>query len=173
MKFAAMNQIPMKLNFRAILLSALLVFGIVSCASETTKSPNPSEENGTTVAQAESGSFQITLQNVSEGFEKTFTGELSDKEGPETQRLLDWMLYFHQKNPTDFPLETKEVTGIGVFVEAMFGKKNGEEGGKYWMYCVNDTSSPVGASERILRKGDHVNWYYTLPKELPCKKLGE
>lgn len=69
--------------------------------------------------------------------------------------------------------ETKDVKGIGTFVNAIAGRENGSEGGKYWMYCVNDTSAGEGAGSRKLNPSDDVVWHWGLPKELGCLKIGE
>ena len=56
-------------------------------------------------------------------------------------------------------LETKSYS-IGVFVEAIGDKKNGQEN-NYWTYYVNDKFANVAADKYELQAGDRVEWKFS------------
>jgi len=55
-------------------------------------------------------------------------------------------------------LETK-VYDIGIFIETIGDKKNGDKG-KYWMYYVNGEMPMVSADNMILKVGDKVEFKF-------------
>lgn len=91
----------------------------------------------------------------------------------ESLSVMAFMEALRDQPQSPLRFETKSVPGIGEFIETMMDLQSGSEGGKYWMYCVNDTAAAVGASDRIIHPGDRVQWHFVFPKELPCKKVGE
>jgi len=58
----------------------------------------------------------------------------------------------------DFTYTSKEYSGLGVFVDSINGKKNGN--GMYWILYVNDALSNSGAGATVLSAGDVVEWKY-------------
>ena len=58
----------------------------------------------------------------------------------------------------DFKYTSKEYSGLGVFVDSINGKKNGN--GMYWILYVNDALSNSGAGATVLSAGDVVEWKY-------------
>ena len=56
------------------------------------------------------------------------------------------------------PLKTKNYD-IGVFIEAIGDKKNGQDG-KYWLYYVNGQLPMVAADKEIIKIGDKVEFKF-------------
>lgn len=48
---------------------------------------------------------------------------------------------------------------IGVFIEAIGDKENGEDG-KYWLYYINGEMSQLAADKRLLSPGDKVEFKF-------------
>ncbi|MDP2946979.1 MAG: DUF4430 domain-containing protein [Nanoarchaeota archaeon] len=48
---------------------------------------------------------------------------------------------------------------MGVFIEAIGDKKNGEDG-KYWLYYVNGEMPQVASDKQLLRPGDKVEFKF-------------
>lgn len=57
-------------------------------------------------------------------------------------------------------MKTKEFPGLGIMIEELEGRKNGEEG-KYWQYWINEKYAKVGAGAYIPQGGDIVEWRLT------------
>lgn len=55
-------------------------------------------------------------------------------------------------------LKTKEYD-LGVFIEAVGSKKNGEDG-KYWLYYVNGEMPQVAADKKEINPGDKVEFKF-------------
>ena len=55
--------------------------------------------------------------------------------------------------------KTKNFTGLGLMVEAIGGKMNGDEN-KYWQYWVNNVSIPYAASTYVVKAGDVIEWKF-------------
>lgn len=60
-------------------------------------------------------------------------------------------------------LSYKTFPGLGVLIESIGEKKNGE-GGAYWQYWINNQYAKVGASEYLPKEGDEILWRYTNQK---------
>jgi hypothetical protein len=85
------------------------------------------------------------------GVLKNFKGEL--KEGMTAFDLL-------KEGAVELNLDlTVKSYDIGVFIEAIGQKKNGD-GGKYWMYYVNGELAPVAADKKELKAGDKVEFKF-------------
>ena len=63
------------------------------------------------------------------------------------------------EDDSELLLVAKEYPGLGILIEGMNGKINGEDD-KYWQYFVNDTMPQVGADKLELKDGDVVEWRY-------------
>ncbi len=59
---------------------------------------------------------------------------------------------------SDFAYTGKDYPGLGVFVDSITGKKNGNN--MYWILYINGTVSTSGASVTVLGAGDTVEWKY-------------
>lgn len=58
----------------------------------------------------------------------------------------------------ELSLETKAYD-IGIFIEAIGDKKNGQDG-KYWMYYVNEEMPMVSADNMEIKVGDKVEFKF-------------
>jgi len=56
-------------------------------------------------------------------------------------------------------LKTKDYGDMGIMVEAIGEKENGQ-GGKYWMYYVNGQWGDVASDKKILNSGDKVEFKF-------------
>ena len=63
------------------------------------------------------------------------------------------------KEDSELLLVAKEYSGLGILIEGINGKINGEDD-KYWQYFVNDTMPQVGVDKLELKDGDYVEWRY-------------
>jgi hypothetical protein len=85
------------------------------------------------------------------GVLKNFKGEL--KEGMTALDLL-------KEGAAELNLDlTVKSYDIGVFIETIGQKKNGDSG-KYWMYYVNGELAPVAADKKDLKAGDRVEFKF-------------
>ena len=57
------------------------------------------------------------------------------------------------------PFETRVFEGLGIMVERIGEKVNGEDD-HYWIYWVNNVKVPVGADQYEIQPGDIVHWKY-------------
>ena len=64
-----------------------------------------------------------------------------------------------QMGAAKIEFKTKEFTGLGVMVEAIGSKTNGDEN-KYWQYWVNNVSIPYAASSYVVKPGDVIEWKF-------------
>ena len=55
--------------------------------------------------------------------------------------------------------KTKNFTGLGLMVETIGGKSNGDEN-KYWQYWVNNVVVPYAASTYVVKAGDVIEWKF-------------
>lgn len=62
----------------------------------------------------------------------------------------------------NFDLQTKDYGEMGVLVEKIGDKKNGDNG-NYWMYYVDGKLSDVGASQQEVYPGSIVEWRFEKP----------
>ena len=65
-----------------------------------------------------------------------------------------------RQNKGDPDFSYKEFAGLGVLIEEINGKKNGEQG-KNWQYWVNNEYAKVGADSYLLQGGEVIEWKYT------------
>ncbi|MDP3725526.1 MAG: DUF4430 domain-containing protein, partial [Nanoarchaeota archaeon] len=56
-------------------------------------------------------------------------------------------------------MKTKNFAGLGVMIEELQGRKNGERG-NYWQYWINDEYAKVGADAYVPRGGDIIEWKF-------------
>lgn len=73
------------------------------------------------------------------------------------QSLLE--LLEKQAKDAKLTLKTKDFGELGILVEQIGDKVNGE-GGKYWQYWVNNVSIPRSSDSYILSAGDVIEWKF-------------
>ncbi|MCL5011204.1 MAG: DUF4430 domain-containing protein [Patescibacteria group bacterium] len=56
-------------------------------------------------------------------------------------------------------LQTKDYGQMGILVEAIGNRKNGQDG-KYWMYYVNGEAAYVACDKQIIQAGDKVEFRF-------------
>jgi hypothetical protein len=56
-------------------------------------------------------------------------------------------------------LQTKDYKEMGVLVEGIGGKINGQDK-KYWQYYVNGQQPMIGADKYILNDNDKIEWFF-------------
>jgi len=66
-------------------------------------------------------------------------------------------MYAHQA-AGGFTFTGKEHPSLGFFVETINGR--GAADGKYWFLYINGESSPTGASDTNVSRGDTIEWRY-------------
>lgn len=98
---------------------------------------------------------EVTLSiNNGDGSPKIVTTEF--KEGMTAFDLL-------KVGAEKIPLEIKSKNyDIGVFIEAIGDKENGQDK-KYWQYYVNGDLPMVAADKRVIRAGDSVEFRFETP----------
>ena len=57
----------------------------------------------------------------------------------------------------EIPFETREFEGLGVMIELIGERRNGDND-RYWVYWVNNTQVPVGAGQYEVQPGDVILW---------------
>jgi len=87
--------------------------------------------------------------------------------GQESSQVLDaefqngmtaFSLLEYGTNRLNFMLKTKNYD-VGIFVEAIGNKENGQEG-NYWLYYVNGEMPQVSADKKELNAGDKVEFKF-------------
>lgn len=86
-----------------------------------------------------------------EGLPQTFEAEF--EEGMTAFDLL-------KRKTEEMAISLKTKTyDIGIFIEAIGDKENGQDG-KYWMYYVNDEMPMIGAGQQEIKPGDKVEFRF-------------
>jgi len=101
-------------------------------------------------------SIQVTLKIDYQGFAPNEEFHLLLP--PDNQTVYDAMVRANL---------TMEKTGSGalVFVEAINGIRNNQDGNdKWWQFWVDGELAPIGAGSYILSEGEVVEWRYTSPR---------
>lgn len=97
-------------------------------------------------------SREVTLViNDGEGNPETFTAEFKEK-------MTAFDLLKSKTETSNMVLKFKSYD-MGVFVEAIGNKENGQDG-KYWLYYVNGEMPQVAADKRELSPGDKVEFNF-------------
>lgn len=90
----------------------------------------------------------------SEGTPKAFTAEFNEG-------ITAFDLLKNKAEELNIPLKTKTYD-IGILVEAIGDKENGEDG-KYWLYYVNGEMPMVAADKKEIKPGDKVEFKFETP----------
>jgi hypothetical protein len=69
--------------------------------------------------------------------------------------VYDFMTQLQNEGKITF--QAKNYTGMGEFIEAINGVKNGN---KNWIYYVNGQKAEIGVSNYKINPGDVVSWKY-------------
>ncbi|MCP6718794.1 MAG: DUF4430 domain-containing protein [Patescibacteria group bacterium] len=85
--------------------------------------------------------------------------ETFERETKETMTAFD--LLKEGTEELSLSLETKNYD-IGVFIETIGDKKNGQDE-KYWLYYINNQPPPVAADKRGIEPGDKVEFRFEKP----------
>jgi len=59
----------------------------------------------------------------------------------------------------NFSFDYKE-SGLGIFVEEIYGVKNNSMQNKFWLYKINGDLATIGASAQKIQDGDIVEWFF-------------
>mgnify|MGYP000480565113 CR=1 FL=1 len=114
---------------------------------------NPTSNGTSEVRPASVDDFGVVRVMVDDGDGiKTFSGVPVVGE-----TALDFLENMFEAEGVDFG--TKEFPGIGVLVELIGDKSNGEDG-KYWQYWVNGAFASVGVHALELRPRDIMLWQF-------------
>lgn len=93
----------------------------------------------------------VLVIDYGEGSPQTF--EVEFKEG-----LTAFDLLKNKAEELEILLKTKTYD-MGIFIEAIGNKENGQDG-KYWMYYVNDELPMVAADQQAIKAGDKVEFKF-------------
>lgn len=85
---------------------------------------------------------------------KDFTIEIN-------QELTAFDLLKRITKESGIELTTKSYS-VGIFIEAIGDKKNGDEG-KYWLYYVNGEMPSVAADKKQIKPGDKIEFKFQEP----------
>lgn len=80
-----------------------------------------------------------------------------DKIDKNNETLFEFMKKILEKN--NVMLEYKDFSGLGIMIEKIGDKKNGEDN-KYWQYWINDNYAKVGADSYIIKAEDKIKWKF-------------
>jgi hypothetical protein len=130
-----------------IIVSGWIIF------SDKIRQPVSQEEIGIPQENVEKETVLLIIDD-SEGTKKTFEAEFG--EGMTAFDVL--------KNKTDeFNIALKTKTyDIGIFIEAIGDKENGQDG-KYWVYYINGEMPMVAADKKEIKPGDKIEFKFETP----------
>lgn len=63
------------------------------------------------------------------------------------------------QNAGELTYTSQTDSSLGVYITGIDGVMQTQT--TYWLFCVNNVTSQVGVSEKVLNDGDNVEWYYT------------
>jgi len=140
---------PKKTN---ILIGAVIIILVIGgVMTFLNKAIPPTPQGGTEISPpGVKQEVSLTIDD-GEGTLKTFKSKF--KEGMTVFDLLE-----EKTRELGLTLKTKTYD-IGVLVEVIGGKENGENG-KYWLYYVNGEMPMVSADKKELRPGDKVEFKF-------------
>ena len=111
--------------------------------NETSKEPPPVSSP---LLRGRTGRGIASLEINNEIYETEITKEMS---------VYDFMTQLKNENKITF--KDKNYSGMGKFIEEINGIKNG---GKNWIYYVNNKKAEIGVSNYKIINGDIVSWKY-------------
>lgn len=136
----------------ALVLAAVLTAGFFCLRAKNTIPPLP-EKTGE-AEEAAAGNVFLTI---------SFSGQsTSSLEIAAQDKLTAFDVLQKAAEALGLGLETKDYGEMGVLVEKLGDKKNGDSG-NYWMYYVNGKLAPVAANKQEVKAGDRVEWRFEKP----------
>ena len=142
-----------KINIFIIGISISLII-VVSLAMLLSKSVQLPIKEEVIISQQKSEKKVAIIIDDSEELSKMLGIEF--KEGMTAFDLLS-----NKAEKLNLVLELKTYD-IGLFIEAIGNKKNGEDG-KYWLYYINGKMSQFAVDKQLLRPGDKVEFKFEEP----------
>jgi len=151
-----MNYSKNKKNlFIWIVIGIIVLIGIWLLSSKKVEQHNFSNQfihkNEIEIPQEETKEGVVLIINSDEENVKTF--EIDFNSGMTAFDLLK-----NKAEELDLTLETKTFD-IGVLIETIGNKKNGDEN-KYWLYYINDEMPMVAADKKEIKPGDKVEFKF-------------
>lgn len=137
----------MKKNIFVGIIILLILGGVVILTKSISRFPREEIETPQLKVKEE---ISLTIDD-GESSPKVFKGEF--REGMTVFDLLS-----EKTQESNLYLKTKTYD-LGIFIEAIGDKENGE-GGKYWLYYVNGELPMVAADKKELRPGDKVEFKF-------------
>ena len=104
------------------------------------------------IPQEEAKQEVVLVIDAGEGLPDTF--EIEPEEG-----MTAFSLLRNKTEELSLPLKTKTYDNIGIFIEAIGDKENGQDG-KYWLYYVNEEMPVVAADKQEIKAGDRVEFKF-------------
>jgi len=128
-------------------IGIILVSGLLLLSKDLKTSPlNEREENN-------EGGVSLVI-NYGNGTTSSFEGKI-------TQGMTAFDLLREKAAGANLTLKTKSYD-MGIFVEAIGDKENGQ-GGNYWLYYVNNESPNVASDKKEIKAGDQVEFRFEKP----------
>lgn len=116
-------------------------------------------------SQIEQFLFQREVEISQETIEKEVVLVIDDGEGiPKTfeaefnERITAFDLLKIKAEESNLTLKTKTFD-IGIMVEAIGDKENGQDG-KYWLFYINNEMSMEASDKKVLKPGDRVEFKF-------------
>lgn len=131
----------------------IIIISVVGWIVFSDRSPENLSEKETEILKQEDNIQEkvILIIDYSEGDPQTFNIEYREK-------LTAFDLLKAKAEELGFALRTKTYD-IGIFIEAIGKKENGQDG-KYWMYYINGEMPMVSADKKELKAGDKVEFKF-------------
>ncbi|MDP2704378.1 MAG: DUF4430 domain-containing protein [bacterium] len=143
-----MNKKLTYLKIALLVFAALVVFYSITPMMRSTIAPDETSQKEAEIQLSfDYGDGQITAYSP-----KVHEGET----------LFELMHRLEIENKVQ--LSYKSFPGLGVLIESIGEKKNGE-GGAYWQFWINGEYAKVGASEYIPKGGDKILWKFSNQKD--------
>ena len=128
-------------------IGIILISGLLLLSKDLKTNPlNEREENN-------EGGVSLVI-NYGNGTTSSFEGKI-------TQGMTAFDLLREKAAGANLTLKTKSYD-MGIFVEAIGDKENGQ-GGNYWLYYVNNESPNVASDKKEIKAGDKVEFRFEKP----------
>ncbi|MFH1462579.1 MAG: DUF4430 domain-containing protein [bacterium] len=144
-----------KINIFLIIITGIIIGGYAVFSDQVKEFFNQTEAEPFKESIEEKAVLAILVIDNGEGLPQTFE-EAELEEGITAFGLLE-----RKAEEMDIVLKTKTYD-MGIFIEAIGDKENGEDE-KYWMYYVNNEMPMVAADKQELSSGDRVEFRFEKP----------
>jgi hypothetical protein len=140
----------MKKTNKTLLVLAIILVAILSFLSWQAATKNKQK-----LVQQQN----IAAENISVSlFVKGVTPSALTLEAKQPATVLQILEQASKNNPI-FILQTKDYPGMGILVEQIGDKVNGQDK-KYWQYNVNGKMPMIGADKYHLNNNDKIEWFF-------------